>query len=237
MTFTIVARSEDREFTGIAMATSSPAVGNRCSFVGRLGSVAFQSVAEPRLGMLGARLIELGYSAEKVVAELVSTDPERGTRQIGVVDEDGRVAAYTGDDNIPWAGHILGDGFVALGNVLAGEKVVKAIAEAYADSKGEAFEHRLILAIEAGRDAGGQEEGQTSSSLLTYGRDSFSRCDLRVDIHEEPIAELRRIYEWYAPLVPYYVERARNPGIGRYKDFLAREGHKRTFGPRPPVTR
>lgn len=237
MTFTIVARSEDRQFTGIAMATSSPAVGNRCSFAGPMGAVAFQSVAEPRLGAFGLRLLSLGYSAEKVVKELVDSDPGRGSRQIGIIDEDGRTAAFTGDENLDWAGHICGDSFIAMGNVLAGERVVEAIAEEYRASAGEPFEERLIRAIEAGRDAGGQEEGQTSANILTFGRESYSRCDLRVDIHEEPIAELRRIYDWYEPLIPYYVERARNHKIGRYKDFLKREGHHREFGPRPPVTR
>jgi uncharacterized Ntn-hydrolase superfamily protein len=237
MTFTIVARSEDRAFTGIAMATSSPAVGNRCAFVAPNGAVAFQAVAEPRLGAFGLRLLTMGYSPEKVVKELVDSDPGRESRQIGIVDEDGRAAAFTGAENLPWCGHHPGDGFVAMGNVLAGARVVEAIAEEYVASRGAAFEDRLVRAIEAGRDAGGQEEGQTSASLLTFGRDSYSRCDLRVDVHDEPVGELRRIYDWYAPLVPYYEERARNHRIGRYKDFLAREGHHRSFGPRPPVTR
>ena len=237
MTFTIVARSPDLQLTGIAMATSSPAVGNRCAFAAPFGAVAFQCVAEPRLGAFGLRLLEEGYSAEKAVKELVDNDPGRGWRQIGIVDEDGRTAAYTGADNLDWAGHICGESFVAMGNVLAGERVVQAIADEYRASAGDPFEERLIRAIEAGRDAGGQEEGQTSASILTFGRESYSRCDLRVDIHAEPIAELRRVYDWYAPLIPYYVERARNHQIGRFKDFLKRNGHHREFGPRPPVTR
>jgi uncharacterized Ntn-hydrolase superfamily protein len=237
MTFTIVARDPAEGLYGIAMATSSPAVGNRCSFVFPSGAVAFQSVAEPRLGALGARLLVLGYSAQKVCDELLSTDPGRESRQIGIVDQDGRTAVYTGTDNLPWAGHVVGDGFVAMGNVLAGPEVAEAIAEEYQASAAMTFEDRLVRAIEAGRNAGGQEEGQCSASLLTFGRDEFSRCDLRVDVSDEPVAELRRIYDFYAPLVPYYVERARNHKIGRYKDFLQRNGHARSFGPRPPVTR
>jgi uncharacterized Ntn-hydrolase superfamily protein len=133
-----------------------------------------------------------------------------------------------------------GDGFKgrqSMGNVLAGAEVVAAIAEEYQASGAYAFEDRLLRAIEAGRDAGGQEEGQCSASLLTFGPDEFSRSDLRVDLSDEPIAELRRVYDFYAPLVPYYVERARNHKIGRYKDFLKRNGHARSFGPRPTVTR
>lgn len=131
----------------------------------------------------------------------------------------------------------MGEGFVTMGNVLACEEVVEAIAEEYQASGAYAFEDRLLRAVEAGRDAGGQEEGQCSASLLTFGRDEFSRCDLRVDLSDEPVVELRRVYAFYAPLLPYFVDRARNHKIGRYKDFLKSNGHARTFGPRPPVTR
>ena len=237
MTFTIVARSEDGQFTGTAMATSSPAVGNRCAFVAANGAVAFQCVAEPRLGSLGLRLLQLGYSADKVVRELLDTDDASPLRQIGIVDEDGRAAAFTGERNMDWCGHRIGQGYVAMGNIISSQHVVDAIAEEYEASSSLVFEDRLVRAIEAGRDAGGQEEGQTSASILTYGRDSYSRCDLRVDVHEEPIGELRRVYDWYAPLVPYFEERARNPEIGRYKDFLKRHGHERKFGERPPILR
>ncbi len=136
-----------------------------------------------------------------------------------------------------WCGHRLGKGYVAMGNIISSQNVVDAIAEEYEAGAGREFEDRLVRAIEAGRDAGGQLEGQTSASILTYGGNSYSRCDLRVDVHDEPIGELRRIYNWYQPLVPYYEERARNPGIGRYKDYLKRHGHKRDFGERPPVIR
>ncbi len=237
MTFTIVARDPDQGLYGVAMATSSPAVGNRCSFVYPSGALAFQSIAEPRLGALGLRLMQFGYSAQKVCDELLATDAGRESRQIGIVDSDGRVAVHTGADNLHWCGHVAGPGFVALGNVLAGPEVVEAIAEEYAASMQRPFEDRLVRAIEAGRDAGGQEEGQCSASLLTFGRDDFSRCDLRVDISHEPVGELRRVYDWYAPLVPYFLERPRNYKIGRYKDYLQRHGQTRDFGPRPPVTR
>ena len=194
-------------------------------------------MAEPRLGALGLRLLQLGYSADKTVRELIDTDSASSLRQIGIVDEDGRAAAFTGDRNMDWCGHRVGNGYVAMGNIIASKHVVDAIAEEYEASSAMVFEDRLVRAVEAGRDAGGQEEGQTSASILTFGKDSYSRCDLRVDVHEEPIAELRRVYDWYAPLVPYFEERAHNPEIGRYKDFLGRNGHERTFGSRPPVTR
>ncbi|HVE49482.1 MAG TPA: DUF1028 domain-containing protein [Casimicrobiaceae bacterium] len=237
MTFTVVGRCKRTGHLGIGIATSSPAVVNRCVNVSRDGAVAFQSVPDPRLGALGLRLVESGWWPDKVVAELVSTDKWPGKRQIGVVNGDGHAAAFTGDDNIAWAGHIIGDNHVAMGNVLAGPEVAQAISEEFLATAELDLEDRLLRAIEAGRDAGGQEEGQTSAGILVFGKESYSRCDLRVDVAEEPVAELRRIFDWYKPLIPYYVERARNPLVPRAKDYLAHHGVEREFGKPVPVSR
>ncbi len=237
MTFSVVGRCARTGHFGIGIATSSPAVMSRCVHVSRDGAVAFQSVPDPRLGALGLRRVEEGWWAQKVVDELVSTDLWPGKRQIGVIDTDGHIAAYTGKDNAPWAGHLIGADYIALGNVLAGPEVVQAISEEFAAGAALELEERLLRAIEAGRDAGGQMEGQTSAGILVYGRAAYSRCDLRVDVSEEPVAELRRIYDWYRPLIPYYEERSRNPTVPRYKDFLAQQGIAREYGRPVPVTR
>jgi uncharacterized Ntn-hydrolase superfamily protein len=98
---------------------------------GGSSAVALGSVAEPRLSALGLRLLAFGDSASKVCDELPSTDPGRESRQIGVVDSDGRTAAYTGTDNLSWAGHVTAESFVVIGNVLAGPGVVEAISWEY----------------------------------------------------------------------------------------------------------
>jgi uncharacterized Ntn-hydrolase superfamily protein len=237
MTFTVVGRCKRTGHLGIAIATSSPAVVNRCVNVSRDGAVAFQSVPDPRLGALGLRLIESGSWPQRVVDELVSTDKWPGKRQIGIVNGDGHAAAFTGEDNVAWAGHIVGDNHVAMGNVLAGPEVAQAMSEEFLATANLDLEERLLRAIEAGRDAGGQEEGQTSAGLLVYGKETYSRLDLRVDVHEEPVGELRRIFDWYQPLIPYYEERARNPLVPRVKEFLAQKGVQRGFGKPVPVTR
>ena len=224
MTFTIVGRCGKTGQHGICMATSSPAVGNRCSFSSRSGSVAFQAIAEPRLGAFGLRLLEEGRSPNRTIAELLASDDWPELRQIGIVDADGRSAAHTGNANLDWAGHRTGPGYVAMGNVLAGEGVVRAIEQRFLETEGEIIEERLLAAIEAGRDAGGQEEGQYSASLLTFGDHVHARCDLRVDLSPQPEAELRRILDWYKPLIPYFEERPANPRIGRYKDWLTQRG-------------
>lgn len=237
MTFSVVGRCRRTGHLGIGIATSSPAVMSRCVHVGRDGAVAFQSVPDPRLGALGLRLVEQGWFPRKVVDELVSNDAWPGKRQIGVVNREGLVAAFTGEGNAPWAGHLMGDDHVALGNVLAGPEVVEAISEAFLEGGHLDLEERLLRAIEAGRDAGGQREGQTSAGLLVYGSEKYSRCDLRVDVSEEPVAELRRILDWYQPLIPYYEERSRNPMVPRYKDHLSGQGIERAYGRPVPVTR
>jgi len=237
MTFTVVGRCKRTGHLGIAIATSSPAVTHRCAHVGRDGAVAFQSVPDPRLGALGLRLIQAGWWPQKVVDELVSTDKWPGKRQIGIVNSDGHAAAFTGENNVSWAGHVIGDNHVALGNVLAGPEVAQAISEEFLATEQLDLEERLLRAIEAGRDAGGQEEGQTSAGIISFGRETYSRCDLRVELSDEPIAELRRIFDWYKPLIPYYEERGRNPLVPRFKDYLQQQGIRREFGKPVPVTR
>ncbi len=217
MTYSIVARCPKTGEYGVGIATYSPNVGVRCPIVvpGR-GAASMQAVANPNLLPIARRLIESGLSAEKVVAELLSSDPFPQSRQVAVVDVYGRAHAFTGEKNAKWAGHVTGEGFAAAGNVLAGEPVVKAMAKAFEASAAEPLAERLVRAVEAGRDAGGQPEGQNSSALMVYGTHSFPVVDLRVDLHDAPEAELRRLWDWFRPMVPYYVERAFSPNVPRW---------------------
>lgn len=237
MTFTIVGRCKRTGHRGIALATSSPAIGQRCSFVSHAGAVGMQAIAEPRLGVFALKLLEQGYSPRGVIAEVTASDDWPGKRQIGIVDADGRSAAFTGDANGPWAGHIHGENFVAMGNVVAGPEVVEAIAEAFHDDESAGLEARLMRAVEAGRDAGGETIGQTSAAILSFGEQIVPRCDLRVDVCEEPVEELRRIFDWFEPLLPYFEERNRNPFMPRFKDYFEQKGLKRDYGKPVPVTR
>ncbi|MBK7473467.1 MAG: DUF1028 domain-containing protein [Betaproteobacteria bacterium] len=142
--------------------------------------------------------------------------PYPESRQIAVVDVYGRAHAATGKRNAIWAGHHVGDGYVCSGNVLAGEQVVAAMAQAFEACAGAMLAERLMRAVEAGRDAGGQPEGQNSSALLVYGTHTFPIVDLRVELHDAPEAELRRLWDWYTPMVPYYIERAYSPNVPRW---------------------
>lgn len=222
MTFTVVARCKRTGMLGIGTATNAFCVGVRVPFIKeRSGAVAIMAIADERLGPTALRLLELGYKAPGVIEQLVVSDPFAEYRQLAVVDDDGFAAARTGAENNDWAGHRIGDGYVVLGNAIAGEQVIDAMEEAFLADPDEDLEERLMRAVEAGRDAGGQPNGQRSAALLVYDKKSFSRVNLRVDIHDEPEAELRRIFDRYRPAIPYYDMRQVDPRVPRLDDWLA----------------
>ncbi|MGE0153470.1 MAG: DUF1028 domain-containing protein [Reyranellaceae bacterium] len=213
-TFTAMARCARTGMLGVASSTRSLAVGARVpGGRSRVGVVAFQAVADPRMTSLALRLLDLGYHAQKVLLELESADPHADLRQIGVIDSDGNAAAKTGARARDWAGHIVRRNQIAMGNVLTGQHIVQAMADVLERTEEQPLEERLLACLEAARDAGGQHGGQKSASLLVYDTEPFARVDLRVDVHEEPIGELRRVFDVYKEFIPYYNERAANPDI------------------------
>jgi uncharacterized Ntn-hydrolase superfamily protein len=224
-TFTAIGRCARSSRLGIATATRSLAVGARVPHVrAHLGAVAIMAIADARLGYQGLRLLEMGLKAPAVVDELARTDPYAEYRQLGVVDDDGFSAARTGTNNRDWAGHRTGEGYVVLGNVLTGERVLDAMEKAFLADPGEDLEERLLRAIEAGRDAGGQHGGQRSAALLVCDAKPFARVDLRVDVHDEPVGELRRVFQVYRPAIPYYDLRQVDARVPPLDEWLERGG-------------
>jgi uncharacterized Ntn-hydrolase superfamily protein len=136
-----------------------------------------------------------------VVASLTEADEGRDHRQLGVVDAEGRAATYTGSSCLEWAGGVTGEEYAAQGNILVSKETVTALAQAFEGSGGQPLAERLLEALAAAQLAGGDRRGQQSSSLLVvkkdrgYGGTSDVAVDLRVDDHERPVEELRRIYE------------------------------------------
>jgi uncharacterized Ntn-hydrolase superfamily protein len=143
-------------------------------------------------------LLRKGLTPEQVLKRLLAEDKDREHRQVGIVDAKGRAAAFTGKKCLPWAGHLVGKGYAVQGNILAGEQVVKAMAQAFESTRGELAE-RLMAALEAGESAGGDARGKQSAALLVvrkgggYGGFDDRYIDLRVDDHPEPVKELRRL--------------------------------------------
>lgn len=220
-TFTVIGRCRRTGRLGIATATRSLAVGARVPHVRpHLGAVAIMAIADARLGHTALRLLETGLKAPAVIDALVTADPYAEYRQLGVVDDDGFGAARTGTMNRAWAGHHVGEGYVVLGNVLVGEHVLEAMETTFTADPAEDLEERLLRSLEAGRDAGGQHGGQRSAALLVFDSKPFAHVDLRVDVHHEPVGELRRVFDVYRPAIPYYNLRQVDARVPPLDDWL-----------------
>jgi uncharacterized Ntn-hydrolase superfamily protein len=214
VTFAISARCMDTGKFGVAITTRPIAVGARCPFiVPGLGVVTTMAYTDPRLGPLGLKLLEMGYSAAKVLNEIAQSDPNIEFRQVSVIDRDGNAVARTGANNKVWSGAYCQPGMVAMGNGLVSERTASAMRDSYNTKTTLPFEERLLAALEAGRDAGGQHGGQHSANLIVYSKQEYPLIDLRVDEHAEPVGELRRIYGLYEPMMEYYEIRPWQPTV------------------------
>jgi uncharacterized Ntn-hydrolase superfamily protein len=166
----------------------------------QVGAIATQAWANPRYGPDGLALLREGLSAEEVVERLTSADEGRDHRQLGVVDGKGGSTSFSGAECMDWAGGRTGPCYAAQGNILVSAETVDAIAETFEATSGRPLAERLLDCMDAAQAAGGDRRGQQSSALLVVERDggyaglSDSVVDLRVDEHERPLQELRRIY-------------------------------------------
>jgi uncharacterized Ntn-hydrolase superfamily protein len=124
---------------------------------------------------------------------LLAGDDGRESRQLHVIDAHGQIAAHTGKDCVDWCGHVPGDGFSVAGNMLAGAAVLDDTARTYAANQDLSFAQRLVAAMRAGEAAGGDKRGKQSAALLIHDKEDWSALDLRVDDHDDPLAELERL--------------------------------------------
>jgi uncharacterized Ntn-hydrolase superfamily protein len=194
MTWSIIARDSATGQFGIAVATKFFAVGARVPHIAPgIGGVATQALVNPYYGIDGVRLLQDGKSPQEIVAALLATDEGRGSRQLHIMDAQGRIAAHTGKDCVDWCGHVVGDGFSIAGNMLAGPQVLDETAKTYVENATLPFARRLIAAMRAGEAAGGDKRGKQSAALLINDGDEWSALDLRVDDHIDPLAELERL--------------------------------------------
>ncbi len=198
-TFSIVARDPETGAMGVAVQSHWFSVGSVVSWAeAGVGAVATQSLVEVSYGPLGLALMRAGKSAPQALEALLVVDPERDLRQVAIVDAQGRVATHTGAKCIADAGHETGDGFSVQANMMANPHVWPAMARAYRQAAGDLAE-RMVAALEAGQDAGGDIRGRQSAAIRIVKPTSTGRpwadtvVDLRVEDHPEPIAELRRL--------------------------------------------
>jgi uncharacterized Ntn-hydrolase superfamily protein len=203
MTFSIVARSVDGQSWGVAVASKFLAVGSAVpAAVAGVGAIATQ--ADANVAYKGQALAHLddGATASVALQRLLEDDEGRDHRQVGIVDVDGNAASHTGPACLDWAGGATGDGYAIQGNILAGSEVVEAMERAWLASPEDApLARRLLEALAAGDEAGGDSRGRQSAAVLVvrdgagYGGLDDIAVDLRVDDHATPIPELLRLLD------------------------------------------
>jgi len=201
-TYSIAACDLDAEQWGVATQSKFLAVGSVVPWAEpHVGAVATQAYANPRYGPEGLALLRSGASAEQTIAALTAADEGRDQRQLGVVDANGSSATFTGSECFDWAGGLNGPCYAAQGNILVGAGTVQALASTFEATSGRPLAERLLECLAAAQAAGGDRRGQQSAALYIVEQDggyaglSDVRVDLRVDDHEQPLSELRRIYE------------------------------------------
>lgn len=201
-TYSVAACDLEARQWGVATQSKFLAVGSVVPWAEpEVGAIATQAYANPRYGPQGLALLRDGLPADEVVARLTAADDGREHRQLGVVDARGGSATYTGAECYDWAGGRTGPCYAAQGNILVSEDTVAALAATFEATAGRPLVERLIECLAAAQAAGGDSRGQQSSALLVVERDggyaglSDEVVDLRVDDHERPIEELRRLYE------------------------------------------
>ena len=202
-TFSIVASDRKNNSYGVAVASKFLAVGSIVSWAkSEVGAIATQAHAKIAFGPDGLQMLEGGRSASEVLSALISNDPGAETRQLAIVDAHGGVAAHTGIKCHDWAGHLIGDHFSCQGNILVGSETLEAMETSFVSTKGE-LSDRLIAALMAGDEAGGDSRGKQSAAILVvksgggYGGDTDRYLDLRVDDHQDPVNKLSRLVEMH----------------------------------------
>jgi len=217
MTWSIVARDATGAF-GVAVASRFFAVGALCPHArSGVGALSTQALINPMYARPALDLLSEGVPPAEVVRLVTSADDGRESRQFHAIDALGRTAAKTGSGCIPWCGHIAGPGFSVAGNMLAGPQVVGETAAAYEARAALPFAERLLAALAAGEDAGGDKRGKQGAALLVYTTEEYPFLDLRVDDHADPIAELKRLYETslerFQPFLACVPSRAQPAGV------------------------
>ena len=194
MTWSIIARDSATGQIGIAVATRFFAVGARVPHIAPgIGGVATQALVNPYYGIDGVKLLREGKGPREVIETLTAGDNGRESRQLHIMDAEGRIAAHTGRDCVDWCGHLKGENFSIAGNMLAGAAVLDDTAQAYLANQSLPLARRLIAAMRAGEKAGGDKRGKQSAALLIHEDEEWSALDLRVDDHADPLAELERL--------------------------------------------
>jgi uncharacterized Ntn-hydrolase superfamily protein len=198
-TFSIVARDTKTGEMGVAVQSHWFSVGSVVPWAeSGVGAVATQSFAEPSYGPKGLDLMRCGKPAPDALKELIAADPGQARRQVAMVDSRGRVAVHTGKRCIECAGHQVGEGYSVQANLMLNNMVPSAMARAFEQTEGDLAD-RMMVALDAAQEVGGDIRGKQSAAMLIVRADPSGKpwadrvVDLRVEDHQEPLKELRRL--------------------------------------------
>ena len=218
MTFSLIAYCQRTKRLGVAIASEFLSVGRHCDGAIRsnVGATLTLGSLDPYNNALAIRLLAQGFNPSAVLDQLRANDPNFESTQAAIVHYSGKTAVHTGRKLLGSSRHRLGNGYVALCNGLCGLAAFNELATSFESNVELELEDRLLNTLESARDiqkAEIQDEQQITRSvaLIVFGRQSYSDIDLRVDFHDEPIGELRRLYDEYQPFAAYYIERGKNP--------------------------
>ena len=212
MTFSLTGRCARTGMFGVVVTSSSPAVAARCAWVrGHVGAVATQNITDPGLGLMGLDLLARGYGARAAMKIMVEAKEFSDFRQLTIIDRLGHTAHHSGARTLGTNNVIQGENCVSAGNLLSTPEVPAAMVGAFMADPDEHLVERLLRAVEAGLDAGGEEGDVRSVGVKVCHEHDWPICELRVDWHDEPIAELRRVWDVYRPQMPAYIQRAIDP--------------------------
>ncbi len=213
MTFSLSARCPRTGMFGIAVSSSSICVASRCGVWARAGTgvIASQNITDPRLGAIGLDLLARGQSAQSAIDEMAASNEYPEFRQLAAVDRDGGTGHFSGAKTLGLNRVAEGSGCVAAGNILGSDTVPAKMEEAFEASPGNHLADRLLRALEAGLEAGGEEGDVRAAGLYVVAEHVFPLVDLRVDWHDTPIEELRNLWRLYEPEMAAYLTRALDP--------------------------
>ncbi|MDJ0823310.1 MAG: DUF1028 domain-containing protein [Paracoccaceae bacterium] len=193
MTYSIVARDPETGEFGIAVASRFFACGSLVPNVSASAAFASQAFVNPLWGVEGLARLGQGEAPDVVLSDLVARDAGQASRQAHMISPGGAIAQHTGADCVPWAGHAQADNVSVAGNMLAGPAVVEDTLATWLEHPDLPFAERFLTAMEAGERAGGDKRGKQAAGLLIHSGQPYPSLDLRVDDHNDPLAELRRL--------------------------------------------
>ncbi|HEY0121898.1 MAG TPA: DUF1028 domain-containing protein [Rhizobium sp.] len=195
MTWSIVAREPETGHLAIAVATRFFAVGSLVPHIrGGIGAVATQAFVSPLYGIDGVAMLAAGHAPEEIVEVLTARDEGREQRQLHLIDAKGNNVAFTGAKCIDWAGHLIDENVSVAGNMLAGPQVIAETLSTFKKTRGKPLAERLLEAMRAGEDAGGDKRGKQSAALVIHRDQDYAWLNIRVDDSADPLTELERLY-------------------------------------------